>query len=109
MACSLPFKVFENLCKKTKLCQCALAASHTKDTYLSAKYHSIKARRGPQKATIATARHQLVSIFYMIKDKQPYKELGGDYLLKLRPKNVANSMIKRLESLGYEVIVKSSI
>lgn len=92
---------------KTKLCQCALAASHTKNTYLASKYHSIKGRRGPQKATIATARHQIVSIFFMIKNKEPYRELGGDYLLKLRPKNVANNMIKRLEALGYEVTKKA--
>jgi len=91
---------------KTKLCQCALAASHTKDTYLSSKYHGIKGRRGPQKATIATARHQIVSIFYMLKNKEPYRELGGDYLLKLKPKNVANKMIKRLQALGYEVTKK---
>jgi transposase len=91
---------------KTKLCQCALAASHTKNTYLASKYHGIKGRRGPQKATIATARHQIVSIFYMIKNKEPYRELGGDYLLKLKPKNAANNMIKRLQSLGYEVIKK---
>jgi hypothetical protein len=42
----------------------------------------------------------------MIKNKEPYRELGGDYLLKLKPKNVANNMIKRLQSLGYEVIKK---
>jgi hypothetical protein len=45
----------------------------------------------------------MVSAFHMIQKKEPYNELGGDYLLKRRPKNIAQSMIKRLESLGYTV------
>jgi len=91
------------------MCQCAHAASHTKDTYLSSKFHSIKARRGVQKAAIATSRHIMIGAFHIIKNKEPYKELGGDFLLRLRPKNVAQSMIKRLKSLGYEVIEKNVI
>ena len=49
----------------------------------------------------------MVAVFHIIKNKTPYKELGGDYLLKLRPKNIAKSMIKRLKSLGYEAIEKN--
>lgn len=45
----------------------------------------------------------MIAVFHIIKNKEPYKELGGDYLLKLRPKNVARSMIRRLKALGYEV------
>jgi len=45
----------------------------------------------------------MVAAFYILKNKETYKELGGDYLLKLRPKNITKSMIKRLESLGYTV------
>jgi hypothetical protein len=94
---------------QTLTCQCAHAASHTKNTYLASKFHSIKARRGPQKAAIATARHIMVAAFHIIKNKEPYKELGGDYLLKLHRKNAAESMKKRLESLGYTVIEKNAI
>jgi len=88
------------------LCQCALAASRTKDTYLSSKYYSIKAKRGAKKAAIATSRHILVSIFHMISKKEGYKELGGDYLAKLRPKKTATNLIKKLELMGYEVTHK---
>jgi len=94
---------------KSITCQCAHSASHTKNTYLSSKFHSIKARRGPQKAAIATARHIMVAVFHIIKNKTPYKELGGDYLLKLRPQNVARSMIRRLKALGYEVTSANGI
>ena len=64
---------------------------------------------GVQKAAIATSRHIMIGAFHIIKNKEPYKELGGDFLLRLRPKNVAQSMIKRLKSLGYEVIEKNVI
>ena len=94
---------------KTITCQCAHAASHTKDTYLASKFHSIKARRGAKKAAIATARHIMIGVFHIIQNKEPYQELGGDYLLKLRPHNVARSMIKRLNSLGYQVISQNGI
>jgi transposase len=89
---------------KTKLCQCSLAAARTKNTYLAAKYYSIKGRRGAKKAIIATSRHIIVSAFHMIRDKQHYKELGGDYLLKLKSENIIKSMAGRLKSLGYEVV-----
>jgi hypothetical protein len=51
----------------------------------------------------------MIAVFHIIKYKEPYEELGGDYLLKLRPHNVAKSMIRRLKSLGYEVIDKKSV
>jgi transposase len=89
---------------KTKLCQCALAASRTKGTYLAAKHFSIKGRRGGKKATIATTRHILVAAFHIIRDKEHYKELGDDYLLKLKSQNVIKSMAGRLKALGYELV-----
>jgi hypothetical protein len=42
----------------------------------------------------------------MLKKKEPYKELGGDYLLNLRKKRAESSLKKKLESLGYEVTKK---
>lgn len=51
----------------------------------------------------------MVAAFYIIQNREPYKELGGDYLLKLRSKNVSKSMIKRLEALGYTVTEKAAI
>jgi len=92
---------------KTLTCQCAHAAAHTKNTYLASKFYSIKGRRGAKKAAIATARLILVAAFYIIKNVEPYRELGGDYLLKLRSNNVVRSMTSRLKTLGYEVIRKT--
>jgi len=88
---------------KTLLCQCAHAASNTKNTYISARYWSIKARRGPQKAAVATARKITTSLYHMLKTKTLYQELGPDFYKEKRTKNKAHSMIKKLKTLGYEV------
>jgi hypothetical protein len=37
-----------------------------------------------------------------------YKELGGDYLDKRRKDRITRSYIKRLNHLGYEVILQES-
>jgi transposase len=88
---------------KTLLCQCAHAASNTKNTYISARYWSIKVRRGPQKAAVATARKIVTTIYHMLKTKSLYQEHGPDFYKEARNKNKARSMIKRLQALGYEV------
>jgi transposase len=88
---------------KTILCQCAHAASNAKNTYIAARYWSIKARRGPQKAAIATARKIITAIYHMVNTKTFYCETGPDSYKAARDKNKARSMIKKLQVLGYEV------
>ncbi|MDI6602165.1 MAG: IS110 family transposase [Thermoanaerobacteraceae bacterium] len=92
---------------KTILCQCAHAASNSKNTYLAARYWSIKARRGPQKATIATARKIIISIYHMIKNREYYCEYGHEAYVMAMDKNRVKSLKKKLESLGYEVMKKA--
>lgn len=67
---------------RSSLVEAARAASRQKDTYLSAKYHRIAARRGKNRAAVAVARSILVMIYYMLTPREPYKELGTDYLNK---------------------------
>jgi transposase len=87
----------------TALNQAAHAASHTKDTYLSAQYRRLAARRGKKKAIVALEHTILVIAYHLIKRHEPYRELGGDYFDKRRPEATANRLIKRLEQLGYSV------
>lgn len=91
---------------KTILCQCAHAAANTKDTYISSRHWSIRARRGPQKAAIATARKTITTLYHMLKNKQYYCEPGPDAYKVSRQKNRVRSMKKKLEALGYEVTEK---
>lgn len=85
------------------LVQAAWAASRTKGTYLGAKYRRMASRISKKKALIALAHTMLVSIYHMIKKKEPYKELGADYLENLNKARTVKNLKKRIESLGYAV------
>jgi transposase len=83
--------------------QAAHAAARTKDTYLSAQYRRLAARRGKKRAIVALEHTILVIAYHLINRKEPYLELGGDYFDKRRPEATAKRLIKRLEELGYSV------
>jgi transposase len=90
------------------LTQAAHAASHTKDTYLSAQYHRLAGRRGKKRALVAVAHSILVISYNMIKHHVPYSDLGSDYFDKRRPLTTANRLVSRLEHLGYQVSLQQS-
>jgi hypothetical protein len=86
------------------LLQAAHAASHQKDTYLSAQYRRIAYRRGPKKAAMAVAHSILVIAYCLIERKEDYQDLGGDYFDKRRPDATVRRLAQRLEQFGYRVI-----
>ena len=88
---------------RRNLMEASWAACRTKDTYLSALYHRLVARRGKKKAAVAVAHSVLVIIYHMIRNNSPYQELGADYLAKLNAAHVKRHHVKRLESLGFKV------
>jgi transposase len=83
--------------------QAAHAATHMKNTYLSTQYHRLAGRRGQKKAIVAVAHSILVIVYHMIKNKEPYHELGADYFDKRRPQATVNRLMKRLEQFGFQV------
>jgi transposase len=99
---------YGNKCLKTMLTEFGWVASKTKDTYLRSKYHSLVGRRGKKKALVALGHKILIMCYHILKYKRPYKELGGDYLDKRRKDRIARSYIKRLNHLGYEVILQEA-
>jgi len=86
----------------------ANAASHTKNTYLSAQYHRLASRRGKKKAIVALEHSILIIAYHIIQRKQPYHDLGGDYFDKRRPEATAKQLVKRLERLGFQVSLQQS-
>jgi transposase len=88
--------------------QAAHAAAGTKDTYLSAQYRRLAARRGKKKAIVALEHTILVIAYHLIQRKEPYRELGGNYFDKRRPEVTANRLVKRLEQLGYSVSLQQT-
>jgi transposase len=86
--------------------QAAHAAAVTKNTYLSAQYRRLAARRGKKVAIVALEHTLLVIAYHLIQRKEPYQELGGDYFDKRRPEATARRLVKRLEQLGFTVSIQ---
>jgi transposase len=93
---------------RRSLCQAAWAASHTKETYLAARFHRLAARKGKKRAIVAVAPTILVSRYHLLKNKQPYRELGADFLDRRHAENIKRYLLKRVERLGLQVTVRSS-
>jgi transposase len=89
------------------LIQAAHAAAHTKDTYLAAQYRRLAARRGKKRAIVAVAHSILVIAHCLLSRHEPYRELGGDYFDRLRPEATAKRLVRRLENLGYQIILQA--
>ncbi len=91
---------------RATLVQAAWAASHTRDTALSAQYRRRARRRGRKRALIAVGHTLLVIICHLLKKKVPYTELGGDYLERQEPERLTRQLVKRLEKLGHKVTLE---
>ncbi len=88
------------------LVEASWAAVRKKGTYLSALYHRLVVRRGKKKAIVAVAHALLVMIYHILKDQMPYRELGSGHFDKINAVYVKRHHIKRLENLGFKVILE---
>ncbi len=85
------------------LTQAAWAASHTKNTYLSAQYRRLASRRGRKKAIVAVAHSILIIAYHLIKNEESYQDLGSNYFDRRNPEATEKRLVRRLEQLGYKV------
>jgi transposase len=88
---------------KAKMTQCAWAAVKKRDSYLSARYHRIRTRRGKKKAILAVAGTMLRAIYHMLKNDVDYQDLGRDFFDRRDELASARHLKRRLEKLGYTV------
>jgi transposase len=88
---------------RAMLAEVVWVISHTKNNYLSAQYHRLVRRLGKKKAVVAVSHSLLVVIYHILRTKQPYADLGADYLEKLDAVRVQQHHIHRLEQLGFTV------
>ena len=91
---------------RSALTEAAKAASRQKNTYLSAQYHRIAARRGKNKAAIAVGHTILSLVHILLTRKQEYVDLGFNYFDERKKDILIRNSIKRLESLGLVVSVQ---
>jgi transposase len=92
-----------NLWLKSGLVQAAHAAVKQKDTYLAAVYRRLVVRRGVKRAIIAVAHRRVIAIYHILSKREPYRELGGNYLDARSKERLVNRMCHRIEALGYSV------
>ncbi len=88
---------------KTTLVQCAWAASRKRASYLQARFHRLRARRGAKKAVCAVAASILTAAYHMLKDGTVYRDLGPDHFDHRSREVQARRLVRRLADLGYAV------
>ena len=82
------------------LTEIAHAAVRKKNSYFKAQYHRLAGRRGKKRAIGAVKHSLLVTVYFMLRDNKPYKDLGADYFDKLNPQQRIRYHVRRLQELG---------
>ncbi len=88
---------------KAVITEAAWAATRTKNTFYSERYHRLAARRGKKRAIIAVGHSILKSVYHVLNGVQEYKELGADYVTQRVEKRRRIYLKRELEKLGYDV------
>jgi transposase len=92
---------------KTVLTEAAQAAGRTKNTYLGARYHSIRGRRGTFKAVGAIRHDILIAYWHIVAAADVgYQDLGADWITRRHsPEYQIAKLAKQIERLGATVTV----
>jgi transposase len=91
---------------RTVLVQAAWSASHSKGTYLRARYQRLARRRGRKRALLGVAHSLLGIIYQVLKQGTTYQELGENYFDRQEADRLVRHLVKRLESLGQKVTLE---
>jgi transposase len=93
---------------RSALVETAWAAAHTRDTYLSAQYHRLAARRGAKRAIVALAHTILVILYHLLRTGKTYQDLGSNYFDERQRQHVLHRAVHRIERLGYKVSLEAA-
>jgi transposase len=93
---------------RNSLLEAAWTVSHSrKQTFFTARYRRIAARRGRKRAAIAIAHSLLVAVYHVLKDGVVFQDLGPTHLERLNRDALARRSLHRLELLGYKVTLEA--
>jgi len=93
---------------RSALIQTGWAASRAQGTALRALYHRVKPRRGHKKAVVAVAHQVLQIAYYIMRDGQPYHELGEHYFDQRNKERAIRRHVRQLEALGMTVTIQDA-
>ena len=85
------------------LTEIAHAAVRKKGSYFQAQYHRVAARRGKKRAIGAVKHSLLIAVYYMLRDNQPYRDLGADHFSRVNPQQHIRYHVRKLQQLGQKV------
>jgi transposase len=88
------------------LMEAAHGAARKKECYLSAQYRRLVRRIGRKKALVAVAHSILVIVYHVLTEQTEYVDLGANYFDEQDKAAVERSLVRRLERLGNEVVLK---
>jgi transposase len=93
---------------KSVLVECGWGAGRTRQTYMSAQYPRLSRRRGKKKAVLAVAHSIVVAAYHIIRDGEPYADLGPDHFDSLATDRLTRHYVRRLEQLGHRVVLEAT-
>lgn len=94
---------------KAVLTKAAWAATRTKNTFFSERYHRISARRGKKRALIAVAHSQLTAAYLILSTGDRYHELGAQYMQVKIEKKRKLYLTAELKKLEYKVSLEKDM
>jgi transposase len=97
-----------NQALRRALIEAAHAAGKSKNTYLGALYRRLAGRIGRKKAALAVAHRIVVIIYHLLAGEEAYKEFGATYFDERAREMVEKRLVKRLEGMGYQVILQKA-
>jgi transposase len=86
--------------------QSAWAAARTKNTYISAQFRRLAAKRGRKRAIVAVGHSLLVIGYHLLRKQCSYQDLGADYFDRINAEGLKRYLVKRLEGLGQKVTLE---
>jgi len=70
------------------------------------KFQRLRARMGTKKAAVAVAHKILVAAFHMLQRAVAFADLSADYLGRVDKRRTAKRLVRRLDALGYAVMLR---
>lgn len=94
---------------KATLVTAPVCGARTKGSYLRDKFHRLQARMCAKKAPVAVAHKILVAAFHILQHGVAFTDLGADYLDRIDKYRTAKRLVRRLDALGYDVMLRPKV
>jgi transposase len=73
------------------------------DSSFGAYFRAMRARKGPQQATVATAHKLARTVYFMLLRGEPFREERADVYEAKRKERELKQLTRRAEKLGYQL------